>query len=68
MKIYLTEMEVYGKVFAGPNIVASSFEKAEQAAEQSGLIVVGELDTLVVNDDDKWYPTTVDTENNRTVH
>lgn len=49
-------MEVYGKVFAGPNIVASSFEKAEQAAEQSGLIVVGELDTLVVNDDDTWYP------------
>ena len=68
MKIYLTEMEVYGKVFAGPNIVAPSFEKAEQAAEQSGLIVVGELDTLVVNDDDTWYPTTVDTENNRTVH
>ena len=68
MKIYLTEMEVYGKVFAGPNIVASSFEKAEQAAEQSGLIVVGELDTLVVNDDDTWYPTTVDTENNRTVY
>ena len=68
MKIYLTEMEIYGKVYAGPNIVASSFEKAEQAAEQSGLIVVGELDTLVVNDDDTWYPTTVDTENNRTVH
>ena len=68
MKIYLTEMEIYGKVFAGPNIVASSFEKAEQAAEHSGLIVVGELDTLVVNDDDTWYPTTVDTESNRTVH
>ena len=33
MKIYLTEMEVYGKVFAGPNIVAPSFEKAEQAAK-----------------------------------
>ena len=34
MKIYLTEMEVYGKVFAGPNIVAPSFEKAEQAAKR----------------------------------
>ena len=62
MKIYLTEMEVYGKVFAGPNIVASSFEKADEAASQSGLTVIGELDSLVVNDDDTWYPVTVDTE------
>ena len=68
MKIYLTEMEIYGKVFAGPNIVASSFEKADEAASQSGLIVIGELDTLVVNDDDTWYPVTVDTGSNRTVH
>ena len=68
MKIYLTEMEVYGKVFAGPNIVAPSFEKAEQAAEQSGLIVVGELDTLVVNDDDTFYPATIEPEHKRTVH
>jgi hypothetical protein len=68
MKIYLTEMEVYGKVFAGPNIVAPSFEKAEQAAEQSGLIVVGELDSLVVNEDDTFYPSTIEPEDKRTVH
>ena len=68
MKIYLTEMEIYGKVFAGPNIVASSLEKADEAALQSGLTVIGELDSLVVNDDDTWYPVTVDTETNRTVH
>ena len=68
MKIYLTEMEVYGKVFAGPNIVASSIEKAEEAAEQSGLIVIGELDTLVVNDDSSSYSLTVEPEDNRTVH
>jgi len=68
MKIYLTEMEVYGKVFAGPNIVASSFAKAEEAANKSGLTVIGELDSLVVNDDDSWYPVTVDTEDNRTIH
>ena len=68
MKIYLTQMKVHGKVFAGPNIVASSFVKADQAASYSGLTVIGELDSLVVNDDDTWYPVTVDTESNRTVH
>ena len=67
MKIYLTEMEVYGKVFAGPNIVASSFEKADEAASQSGL-TDWRTCSLVVNDDDTWYPVTVDTETNRTVH
>jgi hypothetical protein len=61
-------MEVYGKVFAGPNIVAPSFEKAEQAAEQSGLIVVGELDSLVVNEDDTFYPSTIEPKDKRTVH
>jgi hypothetical protein len=68
MKIYLTEMEIYGVTYAGPNIVASSFKKADEAAEKSGLTVIGELDSLVVNDDESWYPVTVDTENNRTVH
>ena len=68
MKIYLTEIEVYGKVIAGPNIVAPSFEKAEQAAKQSGLIVVGELDTLVVSNDDTFYPSTIEPEHKRTVH
>lgn len=68
MKIYLTEMEIYGVTYAGPNIVASSFEKADEAAEKSGLTVIGELDSLVVNDDESWYPITVDTKNNRTVH
>lgn len=68
MKIYLTEMEIYGKVFAGPNIVASSFEKADEAASQSGLTVIGELDSLVVNDDDTWYPVTVEAGANKKVH
>tara|TARA_B100000900_G_scaffold230873_1_gene196045 strand:+ start:89 stop:295 length:207 start_codon:yes stop_codon:yes gene_type:complete len=68
MKIYLTEMEIYGKVYAGPNIVASSFEKADEAAEQSGLTVIGELDSLVVNDDDTWYPVTVEAGANKKVH
>ena len=29
MKIFLTEIEAYGTTFAGPNIIASSFEQAE---------------------------------------
>ena len=61
-------MEVYGKVFTGPNIVAPNFEKAEEAAKQTGLIVVGELDTLVVNEDNTLYPSTIEAEDKRTVH
>ena len=51
MKIFLTEMEAYGTTFAGPNIVASSYEKAEIAAAQNHLVVVGELDSIYVDDD-----------------
>jgi hypothetical protein len=50
MKIFLTEIEAYGTTFAGPNIVASSYEKAELAAAQNHLIVVGELDSIYVDD------------------
>ena len=51
MKIFLTEIEAYGTTFAGPNIVASSFEVAELAAAQNNLIVVGELDSIYVDKD-----------------
>jgi hypothetical protein len=44
MKIFLTEIEAYGTTFAGPNIIASTIEKAEQAATHNGLVVVGVLD------------------------
>ena len=50
MKIFLTEIEAYGTTFAGPNIVASSYEKAELAAAQNHLVVVGELDSIYVDD------------------
>ena len=51
MKIFLTEIEAYGTTFAGPNIVASSYEKAELAAAQNHLVVVGELDSIYVDDE-----------------
>ena len=39
-----------GKTFAGPNIIAETFALAEEAAEQNGLVLVGELDSIVVDD------------------
>jgi hypothetical protein len=46
MKIFLTEFDAYGTTFAGPNIIAETFEKADEAAAKNGLIVVGELDSI----------------------
>ena len=69
MKIFLTEMEAYGTTFAGPNIIASTFEKAELAASQNHLVVVGELDSIYVNDElEQEYLNTIPTENKRIIH
>ena len=69
MKIFLTEMEAYGTTFAGPNIIASTFEKAELAASQNHLVVVGELDSIYINDElEQEYLNTIPTEKNRTIH
>ena len=50
MKIFLTEVDYYGKVFAGPNIVADNIESATKVAENNGLTLVGELETIVVTE------------------
>ncbi len=69
MKIFLTEIEAYGTTFAGPNIVASSYEKAEIAAAQNHLVVVGELDSIYVDDElEKEYLNTIPKEEDRTMH
>ena len=69
MKIFLTEIDAYGTTFAGPNIIASTFEKAELAASQNHLVVVGELDSIYVNDElEQEYLNTIPTENKRTIH
>ena len=69
MKIFLTEMEAYGTTFAGPNIIATTFEKAELAAAQNHLVVVGELDSIYVDDKlEQEHLNTIPKENDRTVH
>ena len=69
MKIFLTEIEAYGTTFAGPNIVASSFEQAELAAAQNHLVVVGELDSIYVDDKlEKEYLNTIPQKKDRILH
>ena len=69
MKIFLTEIEAYGTTFAGPNIVASTFEKAELAAAQNHLVVVGELDSIYVDDKlEQEHLNTIPKKDDRTVH
>ena len=68
MKIFLTEIEAYGTTFAGPNIIASTFEKAELAAAQNHLVVVGELDSIYINDDDDEHLNTLPKEEDRILH
>ena len=69
MKIFLTEIEAYGTTFAGPNIVASSYEKAELAAAQNPLVVVGELDSIYVDDElEQEHLNTIPKEDDRIVH
>jgi hypothetical protein len=61
MKIFLTEIEAYGKTFAGPNIIARTIEKAEQVAEQNYLVIVGELDSIYVDDADTEHVNVIET-------
>tara|TARA_B100001094_G_scaffold326919_1_gene384018 strand:- start:987 stop:1187 length:201 start_codon:yes stop_codon:yes gene_type:complete len=49
MKVFLTELTMHGKTYAGPNIIAENMDTAAIAAEQNGLELVGELDTIVVD-------------------
>ena len=50
MKIFVTEFEHKGKVYAGPNIIAEDQEIAEETATASGYVVLGELQALYVED------------------
>tara|TARA_R100001460_G_scaffold65361_1_gene105659 strand:- start:180 stop:380 length:201 start_codon:yes stop_codon:yes gene_type:complete len=49
MKIFLTEVEQDGKRYAGPNILAETWELAEEAAEFNNLILIGELQEIVAD-------------------
>ena len=69
MKIFLTEIEAYGTTFAGPNIVAPTYEQAELAAAQNHLVVVGELDSIYVDDKlEKEYLNTIPQKKDRIIH
>ncbi len=47
MKIFLTEYQVFDKVYAGFNIFAESLEEAEDIALLHGLAIVGEVTEIV---------------------
>ena len=49
MKVFLTEVMMHGITYAGPNIVADSLDRALQAADENGLILTGEIDSIVVD-------------------
>ena len=69
MNIFLTEIDAYGSKFSGPNIIASTIERAEEAATQNGLIVVGELDSIYINDElEQEHLNTIPKKDDRTVH
>ena len=68
MKIFLTEIDVYGKTFAGPNIIASTVERAEQAATHNGLVVVGVLDSIYIDDSDSKHMNMVGLNEDKIVH
>ena len=68
MKIFLTEFDAYGTTFAGPNIIAETFEKADEAATKNGLIVVGELDSIYVDESDTAHGNVIPLKQDRTIH
>ena len=55
MKIFLTDVEEDGKRYAGPNILAEDWKKAEQAAKFNNLILVGEFVEIVTDGDLMHY-------------
>jgi hypothetical protein len=68
MKIFLTEFDAYGTTFTGPNIIAETFEKADEAAAKNGLIIVGELDSIYVDANDNAHGNIIPLEDKRTIH
>ena len=68
MKIFLTEINVYGTTFAGPTIIASTIERAEQAATHNGLVVVGVLDSIYIDDSESEHMNMVGLNEEKIVH
>ena len=68
MKIFLTEIDAYGTKFSGPNIIASTIERAEKAATQNGLVVVGQLDSIYIDDSNSEHVNVLPNEDEKIVH
>tara|TARA_X000000950_G_scaffold197326_2_gene237618 strand:- start:19272 stop:19463 length:192 start_codon:yes stop_codon:yes gene_type:complete len=62
IKIFITEYEKDGKVYAGPYLCATSWDIAEAAAEAVGFTVIGELKDLIPSDYEDYL------EENPTIH
>jgi hypothetical protein len=55
MKVFITEFKFKDTFYEGPNIVAESFEDAEETAETYGVNVVGMLDVIVTESNkEEW--------------
>jgi len=50
MKIFITSFTREGKEYAGPEIIALSWDIASGIAESSGLTLVGELTDIIHQD------------------
>ena len=58
LKIFLTEFRFRGTILVGPNIVAESFDDAEEQAEEYGVIVVGMfVGTVSLEESEECRPT-----------
>ena len=68
MKIFLTEIDAYGTTFSGPNIIASTIERAEEAATQNGLIVVGQLDSIYIDDSNSEHVNVLNKNEDKIIH
>ena len=68
MMIFLTEIDAYGTKFSGPNIIASTIERAEEAATQNGLIVVGQLDSIYIDDSDSEHVNVLNKDEDKIIH
>ena len=68
MKIFLTEIDAYGTKFSGPNIIASTIERAEKAATQNGLVVVGQLDSIYIDDSNSEHVNVLPNEDEKIIH
>jgi phage terminase small subunit len=49
-------------------VIAETFEKADEAAAKNGLIVVGELDSIYVDESDTAHGNVIPLKEDRTVH